>query len=533
MQKFTLLKYLRSDLKYLHIFLSRVVGSRLSTKNHPFHLLEPSPLPIVFSFALFFNLFYLIQSFHNQITFSLHFTLYSYLISIILIWVYSAAQEEKSGHHTLEVQNGFKLGVVLFILSEIMLFFSFFWAYFHFSLNPSIHIGESWPPEGLSPLTWYRIPLLNTIILLSSGLTVTIAHKLSVWGDVTYKYYYWKWVLSYLIVMLEYNALFFFKFEKNTKILEKVMLPVAVIHWLQFQENPNRKSWGKYFGLVKINFETFQKLNFKNLEILCFDPLEADKSQNTTFFSVILSGFNFVLKAFKQFLKNLAFKLLLLKSTLYADIFSKLESNWFSGGLFNNLEGLETLFEEDESASFLNIEIFLSKYEVIGDLYIYEQLLLKIKYTLEVLKSTAGYKKDSAEIFLNSILKNNLKPKKTELDPDRFRFYAQPNNYILYTVLLGVFFLCCQIFEYNIALFTLQDSAYGSVFYMLTGLHGFHVYVGMTALFGCYISRLGTPLQIYGHRVGFDASVWYWHFVDVVWLFLFITVYWWGGPSLQ
>jgi hypothetical protein len=85
MQKFTFLKYLRSDLKYLHIFLSRIIGSRLSTKNHPFHLLEPSPLPIVFSFVLFSNLFYLVQSFHTKVAFSLHFTLYSYLICIILI----------------------------------------------------------------------------------------------------------------------------------------------------------------------------------------------------------------------------------------------------------------------------------------------------------------------------------------------------------------------------------------------------------------------------------------------------------------
>jgi heme/copper-type cytochrome/quinol oxidase subunit 3 len=532
MQKFTFLKYLRSDLKYLHIFLSRVVGSRLSTKNHPFHLVEPSPLPLIFSFVLFFNLFYLVQSFHSQVAFSLHFTLYSYLITIILIWVYSAAQEEKAGHHTLEVQNGFKLGIVLFILSEIMLFFSFFWAYFHFSLNPSIHIGELWPPEGLSPLTWYRIPLLNTIILLSSGLTVTVAHQLSIWGDVTYKYYYWKWVLSYLIIMLEYNALFFFKFEKNTQILEKIMLPVAVIHWLQFQENSNKKSWGKYFGLVKINFETFQKLNFKNLEILCFDFADENKSQSISFFSIILDGINFILKNIKLFFKNLNFKFLLIKSILHDDIFGKFESSLISNKSINNFENFKTSSKKNFLSNFTNIEELLLKFETADDLYAYEQLLFKIKYTLEVLKFTVGYKNDSANEFLNSMLNSSLKPKKTELDPDRFRFYTQPNNYILYTVLLGVFFLCCQIFEYNIALFTLQDSAYGSVFYMLTGLHGFHVYVGMTALFGCYISRLGTPLQMYGHRIGFDGSIWYWHFVDVVWLFLFITVYWWGGSSL-
>jgi cytochrome c oxidase subunit 3 len=82
-----------------------------------------------------------------------------------------------------------------------------------------------------------------------------------------------------------------------------------------------------------------------------------------------------------------------------------------------------------------------------------------------------------------------------------------PPTAFLYTVVLGIFFLACQIFEYNIALFTIQDSAYGSVFYMLTGLHGFHVYVGMTALFGCYFSRLNAPIKFYGHRTAFDGSI--------------------------
>jgi cytochrome c oxidase subunit 3 len=54
----------------------------------------------------------------------------------------------------------------------------------------------------------------------------------------------------------------------------------------------------------------------------------------------------------------------------------------------------------------------------------------------------------------------------------------------------------------------------------------------MTALFGCYFSRITQAFSFYNHRVTFDGSIWYWHFVDVVWLFLFVTVYWWGGKSL-
>ena len=99
---------------------------------------------------------------------------------------------------------------------------------------------------------------------------------------------------------------------------------------------------------------------------------------------------------------------------------------------------------------------------------------------------------------------------------------------LVLTVLLGATFTCVQAYEYHHAAFGFADGIYSSTFYMATGFHGFHVLVGTIFLIVC----LGRAMK--GHftpeqHVGFEAAAWYWHFVDVVWLFLFACVYWWGA----
>ena len=96
------------------------------------------------------------------------------------------------------------------------------------------------------------------------------------------------------------------------------------------------------------------------------------------------------------------------------------------------------------------------------------------------------------------------------------------------TVVLGVLFSVLQAYEYSHAAFGFTDGIYASTFYMATGFHGFHVIVGTIFLAVCLVRTMKgdfTPTQ----HFGFEAAAWYWHFVDVVWLFLFICVYWWGG----
>lgn len=274
---------------------------------------------------------------------------------ILAAWILTASTEELEGHHTLEVQESFRIGILLFITSEAMLFFGFFWAFFHTGLNPNMGIGYAFPPEGLVAFNWWRIPLLNTTILLSSGLSVTIAHALMA-------------------------------------------------------------------------------------EQLVQSRLEA----------------------------------------------------W-------------TLTNLGESAA-----------------------------------ARAERHMPTLEVDL-----------------------APANFFVLDTVLRGAAFMILQVFEYMSSLFTIADSAYGSTFFALTGLHGLHVAVGAMMLlvsvnwgsldleevefeanendnadiFGgdevITISKPTTRQAFWYHSVGFDGAVWYWHFVDVVWLFVFFFVYCWSvSPAM-
>lgn len=260
-------------------------------KRHSFHLVDPSPWPLVGSLALFTTTSGGVLYFHGFL-YGVELFLSGLLgiICVMALWFRDVVREGTfQGMHTVQVQNGLRLGMLLFITSEVMFFFSFFWAFFHSSLSPTIEIGSVWPPVGILTLSPWEVPLLNTLILLLSGVTVTWAHHAIVAGQ---------------------------------------------------------------------------------------------RSQ-----------------------------------------------------------------------------------------------------AIQALSST---------------------------------------------VLLGVIFTALQALEYVEASFTIADSVYGSVFYMATGFHGFHVIVGTLFLAVC-LYRLSSYHFTREHHFGFEAAAWYWHFVDVVWLFLFVTIYWWGN----
>lgn len=212
-----------------------------------------------------------------------------FLILISFLWWKDLRRESMLGYHTHKLEISLRVRILLFILSEVFFFVSFFWAFYDASLSPTVELGMIWPPKGISPLSVYSVPLLNTIILLSRGITVTWAHH----------------------------------------------------------------------------------------------------------------------------------------------------------SLINNY-------------------------------------------------------------FNKSVIS------------------------LLVTVILGAYFLWIQYIEYVEVPFSLADGVYGSVFFIATGFHGMHVFIGTLFLMYSLVNLLQGKL-LFNHHFSFEAAAWYWHFVDVVWLILFISIYWWGS----
>ena len=154
-------------------------------KNHDYHILHPSVYPLLGSVFGFVMLFGAVLWMH-EITPYMFWIGFVGVLYTMFGWWSETVKENNAGDHTPVVQIGLRYGVILFIASEVMFFVAWFWAFFEYAIFHEVRLDPglaSWPPAGVETFDPWHIPLMNTLILLLSGTTVTWAHHALQHGD--------------------------------------------------------------------------------------------------------------------------------------------------------------------------------------------------------------------------------------------------------------------------------------------------------------------------------------------------------------
>lgn len=232
--------------------------------KHLFHILPLSPWPLLSSISAFFLVSGLAFYMH-KVAFGGLFLIFGLLCLILCVffWFSDIVDEATmSGYHTKAVRMGLRLGFLLFIVSEMMLFFGFFWAFFHAALCPSIEVGSVFPPEGIYTIPVFEFPLFNTFVLIFSGFSVTWAHRAVSLG-------WFKDAIDSLFLTVFLGFFFvglqMFDITKRLLITQIVFMLVLFLCWLVYMAVMYCRS--RFFGCM---FGSFIKKTLYNNSLFRF-----------------------------------------------------------------------------------------------------------------------------------------------------------------------------------------------------------------------------------------------------------------------
>lgn len=155
------------------------------SKTHHFFLLDIRPWPIIISLNCFNAFFSLIIFFKKTLVINFSARIITLALCSILWWMNYRKEFNISGLIRRDLERGLKFSMLLFISSEVFFFFSFFWAYFHFFLSPCLETRLIWPASQTKMFDYTNVPIVNTLILLTSGVTITVSHFYALEGQKT------------------------------------------------------------------------------------------------------------------------------------------------------------------------------------------------------------------------------------------------------------------------------------------------------------------------------------------------------------
>nr|ARA91125.1 cytochrome oxidase subunit 3 [Apis koschevnikovi] len=233
-------------------------------KNFPFHMVTNSPWPIILSFSLMNSLISTAIWIYSS---NLLFMMLNFINTtmIMMFWFRDIIRESTfQGLHTLYVTNFLKFGMILFIISELMFFISFFWAFFHSSISPNIEIDMLWPPKDIKFFDPMEIPLLNSFILVSSGFTVTLSHYFLITNNFKFSKLYlfitiFLGIYFMMIQLIEYmNSYFCF----NDSVYGSIFYMTTGFHGLHV-----------FIGVIFLSISLYRmsKIHFSNMHNMNFE----------------------------------------------------------------------------------------------------------------------------------------------------------------------------------------------------------------------------------------------------------------------